>query len=56
MDGDAVHVFLQRHFLHWVEAMSLMGETAQCVRLLVVLQGLLAVRGTEYNLYSFTDI
>jgi hypothetical protein len=56
IDGDTVHVFLQHHLLHWVEAMSLMGETAQCVRLLVVLQGLVAVRGTERNLYSFTDI
>jgi hypothetical protein len=56
VDGDTVHVFLQHHLLHWVEAMSLMGETAQCVRLLVVLQGLVAVRGTEHNLYSFTDI
>jgi hypothetical protein len=56
IDGDTVHFFLQHHLLHWVEAMSLMGETAQCVRLLVVLQGLVAVRGTERNLYSFTDI
>lgn len=56
IDGDTVHVFLQRHLIHWVEAMSLMGETAQCVRLLVILQGLIAVRGTEHDLYSFTDI
>jgi hypothetical protein len=56
IDGDTVHVFLQHYFLHWVEVMSLMGEMAQCVRLLVVLQGLVAVRGTEHNLYPFTDI
>jgi hypothetical protein len=56
IDGDTVHFFLQHHLLHWIEAMSLMGETTQCVRLLVVLQGLVAVRGTEHNLYSFTDI
>ncbi|CAN9079966.1 unnamed protein product [Alternaria alternata] len=42
IDGDAVHVFLQQHFLHWLEAMSLIGETAQCVRMLVKLQGLVA--------------
>jgi hypothetical protein len=56
IDGDAVYVFLELHLLHWVEAMSLMGEMAQCLRLLVVLQGLIAVSGTEHNLYSFTDI
>ena len=27
IDGGAVHVFLQTHLLHWLEAMSLMGET-----------------------------
>jgi hypothetical protein len=43
-DGDAVHVFLQTHLLHWLEAMSLIGETDQCVRLLARLQALVAVR------------
>jgi hypothetical protein len=43
-DGDAVHVFLQTHLLHWLEAMSLMGETGECVRLLARLQALVAVR------------
>jgi hypothetical protein len=42
-DGDAVHVFLQMHLLHWLEAMSLMGETYQCVRLLGRLQAIVAV-------------
>jgi hypothetical protein len=42
-DGDAVHVFLQTHLLHWLEAMSLMEETEQCVRLLARLQALIAV-------------
>jgi hypothetical protein len=43
VDGDAVHVFLQTHLLHWLEAMSLIGETEQCVRLLARLQALVAV-------------
>jgi hypothetical protein len=43
VDGDAVHVFLQTHLLHWLEAMSLIGETDQCVRLLARLQALVAV-------------
>jgi hypothetical protein len=44
VDGDAVHVFLQTHLLHWLEVMGLIGETRQCVRLLARLQTLLAVR------------
>jgi hypothetical protein len=43
-DGDAVHVFLQTHLLHWLEAMSLMGEIGQCVRLLARLQMMATVR------------
>ena len=43
-DGDAVHVFLQIHLLHWLEAMSLVREAGQCVRLLVRLQALVVVR------------
>ncbi|KAF2632856.1 hypothetical protein BU25DRAFT_329647, partial [Macroventuria anomochaeta] len=39
-DADEVQDFLQTHFLHWLEAMSLMGETSQCVRLLTRLQAL----------------
>ncbi len=43
-DGDASHVFLQTHLLHWLEVMGLIGETSQCVRLLARLQALVAVR------------
>ncbi|PSN58928.1 hypothetical protein BS50DRAFT_509500, partial [Corynespora cassiicola Philippines] len=32
-DEDATHHFLQRHLLHWLEAMSLINETSLCVRL-----------------------
>jgi hypothetical protein len=43
-DGDETHVFLQTHFLHWLEAMSLIEQIGQCVGLLTKLQRLLAVR------------
>ncbi|KAK7177935.1 Vegetative incompatibility protein HET-E-1-like protein 7 [Paraphaeosphaeria sporulosa] len=33
-DGDATHVFLQKHFLHWFETMSLMRESSRYVYLL----------------------
>ncbi|XTI96031.1 hypothetical protein V2W45_1450980 [Cenococcum geophilum] len=39
-NGDLVHLFLQKHLLHWLEAMSLIKETNKCVRLLERLQSL----------------
>ncbi|KAF2633134.1 hypothetical protein BU25DRAFT_445056 [Macroventuria anomochaeta] len=52
-DGDVVHVFLQTHLLHWLEAMSLMEETEQCVRLLARLQALVAVGVAEAPLQVY---
>jgi hypothetical protein len=46
-DGDTTHLFLQKHFLHWVEAMSLMGESSRCVHLLDNLRTLVTVRSTS---------
>ncbi len=37
-DDDLVHTFLQHHLLHWVEALSLMGKTHECVLALASLQ------------------
>lgn len=45
-EGEASHVFLQTHLLHWLEVMGLIGETSQCVRLLARLQTLVAVRNS----------
>jgi hypothetical protein len=45
-DGDASHIFLQTHLLHWLEVMGLIGETSQCVRLLARLQTLVVVRNS----------
>ncbi|KAF2798827.1 hypothetical protein K505DRAFT_346348 [Melanomma pulvis-pyrius CBS 109.77] len=44
INGDATHVFLQKHLLHWLEAMSLMRESSRCIYLLNSLQSLAAVR------------
>lgn len=44
IDEDVTHCFLQKHLLHWLEAMSLIKETNQCVHLLRRLQALVAVR------------
>ncbi|KAF1935622.1 hypothetical protein EJ02DRAFT_324548, partial [Clathrospora elynae] len=40
VDGDTTHLFFQKHFLHWLEAMSLMRESSRCVHLLNSLQAL----------------
>ncbi|KAF2731741.1 hypothetical protein EJ04DRAFT_514396 [Polyplosphaeria fusca] len=43
-NGDTTHHFLQKHFLHWFEAMSLMRESSRYVHLLTTLQALTIVR------------
>jgi len=44
VDRDITHLFLQKHLLHWLEAMSLMRESSSCVHLLDSLQALAYVR------------
>jgi hypothetical protein len=44
VNGDTTQLFLQKHLLHWLEAMSLMREFKTCDRLLDKLQMLAAVR------------
>jgi hypothetical protein len=49
-DGDATHLFLQKHFLHWLEAMSLIRESSRCIELLSSLQALASVRPLQDTL------
>jgi hypothetical protein len=42
-DQDTVHVFLQQHFLHWLEALSLMGSMSQSIDFIGTLQSLVSV-------------
>jgi hypothetical protein len=39
-DNDHVHKFLQNHFLHWLEALSLIGKTPDSVRMMTALQSM----------------
>ncbi|KAH0533919.1 hypothetical protein FGG08_007466, partial [Glutinoglossum americanum] len=39
-DEDPIHLFLQKYFLYWLEAMSLIGETYKCIRIIKRLQAL----------------
>jgi NACHT domain len=43
-DDDEVHVFLQKHFLHWLEALSLIDRIAEVIAYIGILQSLTPVR------------
>jgi hypothetical protein len=43
VDGDTTHLFLQKHLLHWIEAMSLIRDSSRCFHLLDSLQALAGV-------------
>ena len=42
-DGDQADQFLRRHFLHWLEALSLMGKMSESIALIGMLQAVVAV-------------
>ncbi|OJJ42443.1 hypothetical protein ASPZODRAFT_76834, partial [Penicilliopsis zonata CBS 506.65] len=41
IDGHEVDIFLKTHFLHWLEALSLLGRMTESMRMINTLQGLL---------------
>lgn len=43
-DGTAAHIFLLQHFLHWLEALSLMGKASESPRLLRILKSRIKVK------------
>lgn len=48
--------FLQSHFLHWLEALSLMGRISESIRLIDELQGLVDVsQFYEHTIHSYTN-
>jgi hypothetical protein len=42
-DASQTYEFLQRHFLHWLEALSLMGKISEGVLMIIALQSMLEV-------------
>jgi hypothetical protein len=42
-DASQTYEFLQRHFLHWLEALSLMGKMSEGVLMIIALQSVLEV-------------
>ena len=42
-DNDRTHRFFQHHFLHWLEALSLIGKMSDSIYLIQTLEALLSV-------------
>ena len=42
-DNDQIHWFFQHHFLHWLEALSVIGKMSDSIHLLRTLEALLSV-------------
>jgi Mrp family chromosome partitioning ATPase len=54
-NGDKAHIFLQKHLLHWLEAMSLIGESRQCIHLLDSLEALTSVSSDHSSSWCCVD-
>jgi hypothetical protein len=58
-DDDVIHTFLKRHFLHWLEALSLIGCLANAIDYVGMLQLLVAVSvcdGSAHRRASLTKM
>jgi hypothetical protein len=42
-DGHQAYLFLKRHFLHWLEALSLLGKISKSIAMIGSLQALVSV-------------
>jgi hypothetical protein len=40
-DNGQVHMFLQKHFVYWLEALSLIGEISRCILMINEVEGLI---------------
>ena len=50
-NSTQVYNFLRDHFLHWLEALSLMGKISEAVHMIKVLGSTPAISGSEIYLY-----
>lgn len=51
--GDQTHQFLQRHFLHWLEALSLIGKVSDSIRMVNDLESLVVSDLTRCLFYIY---
>ncbi|KAF3011317.1 hypothetical protein E8E14_003394 [Neopestalotiopsis sp. 37M] len=54
-DGDQVHKFFKRHFLHWLEAMILMGKSHDMAAIIRLYQSILTPAENEQQLPLVKD-
>ncbi|ETS78830.1 hypothetical protein PFICI_08683 [Pestalotiopsis fici W106-1] len=54
-DGDQVHIFFKRHFLHWLEAMTLLGKSNDMGAIIRLYQALLIPSENEQQLPLVKD-
>lgn len=48
-DNDNVHTFLLDHFLHWLEALSLMGVLPESIHAIRTLESIISVSGNPFS-------
>ncbi|KAI9772504.1 MAG: hypothetical protein M1840_000709 [Geoglossum simile] len=48
-DNDQVHTFLREHLLHWLEALSLIGELSESIQILINLQSAVPDSNSELH-------
>ena len=51
-DQETVHTFLQKHFLHWLEALSLIGRISDSIAMIGNLQSVVAVSSFKFGLFT----
>jgi hypothetical protein len=51
-DDGQIHKFIQEHFLHWLEALSLIGKISEGVFMITMLQSLLTVSDLVLSRYD----
>ena len=50
-DDDQVHHFLQKHLLHWFEALGWMGKVSEGIHAVIVLESIVAVSSFNHGKY-----
>jgi hypothetical protein len=55
-DQDAVHTFLREHFLHWLEALSLIGRISDSIAVIGNLQSTIAVSSYRLGLFPLLKL
>lgn len=55
-NNHQVYLFLKRHFLHWLEALSLLGKISESISMIKSLQALISVGHNEASSWMLTNM